>query len=118
VVVNDLGATLDGRRAASSRRTRWWPRSAAPAARRSVDGGSVADWNGAHAMVRSAPSRRFGRIDIVVNNAGILRDVMFHRMSEAEWDAVDRRAPEGQLQRQPRRGAALQGAGRRRLSCT
>ena len=30
----------------------------------------------------------FGRIDIVVNNAGILRDVMFHRMSEAEFDAV------------------------------
>jgi NAD(P)-dependent dehydrogenase (short-subunit alcohol dehydrogenase family) len=30
----------------------------------------------------------FGRIDIVINNAGILRDVMFHRMSEAEFDAV------------------------------
>lgn len=38
-------------------------------------------------MVKNAVDT-FGRIDIVVNNAGILRDVMFHRMSEAEFDAV------------------------------
>ena len=30
----------------------------------------------------------FGRIDIVVNNAGILRDQIFHRMTVEEWDAV------------------------------
>ncbi len=30
----------------------------------------------------------FGRVDIVVNNAGILRDVTFHKMSEADWDLV------------------------------
>jgi NAD(P)-dependent dehydrogenase (short-subunit alcohol dehydrogenase family) len=30
----------------------------------------------------------FGRIDIVVNNAGILRDVMFHKMVQADWDKV------------------------------
>ena len=29
----------------------------------------------------------FGRIDIVVNNAGILRDQIFHRMTPEEWDA-------------------------------
>ncbi|MFN0183344.1 MAG: SDR family NAD(P)-dependent oxidoreductase, partial [Aquabacterium sp.] len=52
-----------------------------------VDGGSVADWNAAHRMVTSAVET-FGRIDIVVNNAGILRDVMFHRMSESDFDAV------------------------------
>ena len=38
-------------------------------------------------MVEAAVER-FGRIDIVVNNAGILRDVMFHRMSEPEFDQV------------------------------
>lgn len=87
VVVNDLGATLDGQ--ASSEQ----PADEVVAAIRAAggqaigDGGSVADWNAAHAMVRRAVET-FGRIDIVVNNAGILRDVMFHRMSEAEFDAV------------------------------
>jgi len=87
VVVNDLGATLDGQ--ASSEQ----PADEVVAAIRAAggqaigDGGSVADWNAAHAMVRRAVET-FGRIDIVVNNAGILRDVMFHRMSEAEFDVV------------------------------
>lgn len=87
VVVNDLGATLDGQ-----------PEDAQPAkavvaeieamgGQAIVDGGSVADWNDAHRMVQSALDT-FGRIDIVVNNAGILRDAMFHRMSELEFDAV------------------------------
>jgi NAD(P)-dependent dehydrogenase (short-subunit alcohol dehydrogenase family) len=52
-----------------------------------ADGGSVSEWKDAHQMVKTAVDH-FGRIDIVVNNAGILRDVMFHRMSEAEFDAV------------------------------
>ncbi len=87
VVVNDLGATLDGQ-----------PEDAQPAqavvaeieamgGQAVVDGGSVSDWNAAHRMVQTALDS-FGRIDIVVNNAGILRDAMFHRMSEAEFDAV------------------------------
>jgi NAD(P)-dependent dehydrogenase (short-subunit alcohol dehydrogenase family) len=52
-----------------------------------ADGHSVADWDGAHAMVQSALDR-FGRIDAVVNNAGNLRDVLFHKMEEADFDAV------------------------------
>jgi NAD(P)-dependent dehydrogenase (short-subunit alcohol dehydrogenase family) len=52
-----------------------------------VDGHSVADWAGAQAMVRAAIDN-FGRIDAVVNNAGILRDVLFHKMEEADFDAV------------------------------
>jgi len=87
VVVNDLGATLDGQASGEQ------PALEVVAAIRAIggdaviDGGSVADWNAAHKMVEAAVER-FGRIDIVVNNAGILRDVMFHRMSEPEWDAV------------------------------
>ncbi|MGE0098846.1 MAG: SDR family NAD(P)-dependent oxidoreductase [Hydrogenophaga sp.] len=87
VVVNDLGATLDGK-----------PETGQPAAevvaaiesmggKAVADGGSVSDWNQAQRMVKTAVDT-FGRIDIVVNNAGILRDVMFHRMSEPEFDQV------------------------------
>jgi NAD(P)-dependent dehydrogenase (short-subunit alcohol dehydrogenase family) len=48
---------------------------------------SVADWDAAQRMVKTAIDR-FGRIDIVVNNAGILRDTIFHRMTPEEFDAV------------------------------
>ncbi len=87
VVVNDLGATLDGQASGEQPAHEVAAAIAALGGEALVDGGSVADWNAAHRMVEAAVER-FGRIDIVVNNAGILRDVMFHRMSEAEWDAV------------------------------
>jgi NAD(P)-dependent dehydrogenase (short-subunit alcohol dehydrogenase family) len=48
---------------------------------------SVSDWEAAQRIVATAIDR-YGRIDIVVNNAGILRDRMFHYMSPDEWDAV------------------------------
>ncbi|CAN5444209.1 SDR family oxidoreductase [soil metagenome] len=48
---------------------------------------SVADMAGAIRMVEAALDT-WGRIDAVVNNAGILRDRMFHNMSKDEWDAV------------------------------
>ena len=48
---------------------------------------SVADWDAAHGMVQQALDT-FGQLDAVVNNAGILRDRIFHKMSEEEWDAV------------------------------
>jgi NAD(P)-dependent dehydrogenase (short-subunit alcohol dehydrogenase family) len=47
----------------------------------------VADWVGAGAMIRSA-LQHFGRIDAVVNNAGNLRDVIFHKMSPEDFRAV------------------------------
>lgn len=48
---------------------------------------SVTERRGAETMVQTALDA-FGRIDIVVNNAGILRDRIFHRMTEDEWDSV------------------------------
>src|SRR3546814_12731311 len=48
---------------------------------------SVADWDGACAMVKAAVDG-FGRIDAVVNNAGNLRDVYFHKMGPDDFDAV------------------------------
>lgn len=87
VVVNDLGATLDGQASGDQPADEVVATIRAKGGEAIIDGGSVADWNAAHAMVTRAVET-FGRIDIVVNNAGILRDVMFHRMSEAEFDAV------------------------------
>lgn len=48
---------------------------------------SVADYNKAKGMIDQALSE-FGRFDIVVNNAGILRDRMIFNMSESDWDGV------------------------------
>jgi NAD(P)-dependent dehydrogenase (short-subunit alcohol dehydrogenase family) len=87
VVVNDLGATLDGQASGEQPAREVVAAIEAAGGEAMVDGGSVAEWNAAHRMVEAAVER-FGRIDIVINNAGILRDVMFHRMNEAEWDAV------------------------------
>jgi NAD(P)-dependent dehydrogenase (short-subunit alcohol dehydrogenase family) len=87
VVVNDLGATLDGQPSAQQPAAEVVAEIEAMGGEAIVDGGSVADWDAAHAMVDAAMSR-FGRLDIVVNNAGILRDAIFHRMTEAEFDAV------------------------------
>ncbi len=48
---------------------------------------SVAEWDGAQAIVAAA-TQRYGRLDIVVNNAGILRDRIFHHMTPEAFDAV------------------------------
>jgi len=48
---------------------------------------SVAEWDSAHAIVQDALDA-YGRIDAVVNNAGILRDVIFHKMSREDWELV------------------------------
>ncbi|MFN3496144.1 MAG: SDR family NAD(P)-dependent oxidoreductase [Hydrogenophaga sp.] len=87
VVVNDLGATLDGQPDSEQPAAEVVAAIEAMGGQAVADGGSVSDWNQAQRMVKTAVDT-FGRIDIVINNAGILRDVMFHRMSELEFDAV------------------------------
>ena len=86
VVVNDFGAGLDGSASDNpAHEVVELIRGGGGAA--VADGHSVADAAGAAAMVAAAVEA-FGRIDGVVNNAGILRDKMVWKMEEAEWDAV------------------------------
>ena len=89
VVVNDLGASLggEGGDAGPAQRVAAEIRAAGGAAVASTD--SVAEAHSARRIVECALDA-FGRIDAVVNNAGILRDRFFFRMSEDEWDAVIR----------------------------
>lgn len=87
IVVNDFGATLDGRPGDEQPAQEVVASIEAMGGEAVADGGSVADWDAANRMVEAALNA-FGRLDIVVNNAGILRDVLFHRMSELEFDAV------------------------------
>ena len=54
-----------------------------------ADPGDVADWDYAKGLIRSTVDR-WGRLDGLVNNAGVLRDRMIFNMAEDEWDAVIR----------------------------
>ncbi len=87
VVINDVGVTLTGEteNASAAEEAAAAIRSAGGQAAASRD--SVAEWASAQRIVETALDY-FGRIDIVVNNAGILRDAIFHRMEPEEWRAV------------------------------
>ncbi|MDQ0069565.1 NAD(P)-dependent dehydrogenase (short-subunit alcohol dehydrogenase family) [Variovorax boronicumulans] len=87
VVVNDIGAALDGAggSAGPAQQVVDEIRAAGGEAVPNID--SVADAASAARIVECAVES-FGRIDAVVNNAGILRDRFFHKMSVDEWDAV------------------------------
>jgi NAD(P)-dependent dehydrogenase (short-subunit alcohol dehydrogenase family) len=87
VVVNDLGASLDGTSNTEQPAHEVVAEIVAMGGEAVIDGGNVAIRKDADAMIELAV-KKFGRIDIVVNNAGILRDAIFHRMTEQEFDDV------------------------------
>ncbi len=88
VVVNDLGGGLKGGDEGDA-----GPAEAVAAEIRAAGGEaisnseSVTDYNAVSGMVTQALDT-FGRLDSIINPAGILRDGMFHKMSEADWKAV------------------------------
>lgn len=87
VVVCDIGVALDGAAGNASVAEEAVAAIVARGGKAAACHESVSDPAGAGRIVQAA-REYFGRIDIVVNNAGILRDAIFHRMSEEEWRAV------------------------------
>ena len=87
VVVNDLGGTEKGEGADKT------PAMEVVGDIKAMGGDAIANYDSvtsfeaAHNMVEQAV-KAFGRLDGVINNAGILRDVIFHKMTEDDWDQV------------------------------
>jgi NAD(P)-dependent dehydrogenase (short-subunit alcohol dehydrogenase family) len=90
VVVNDLGVSRDGRAPEGDD-----PASKVVAEIKALGGDAisnrddVADWDGAERMVK-AGIEKWGKLDVIVNNAGFLRDRMFVNATVDEWDAIMR----------------------------
>src|SRR4051812_43600589 len=89
VVVNDVGAELDGSGSSTGPAGEVVDEIRAMGGDAIANGADVADWDQAKAMIDAAVEV-FGRLDVLVNNAGFLRDRMLANTSEAEWDAVIR----------------------------
>lgn len=87
VVVNDLGGDLDGSGTSAGPAQQVVDEIAAAGGSAVANTDDVSDWRGAERLVGQAVEE-FGHLDVLVNNAGILRDRMLVNMSEAEWDAV------------------------------
>jgi NAD(P)-dependent dehydrogenase (short-subunit alcohol dehydrogenase family) len=87
VVVNDLGGSAEGAGADSTPAQQVVDEITTKGGRAVANYDSVSSWKGAESMVRQAVDT-FGGLDVLINNAGILRDRMSFKMDEAEWDAV------------------------------
>lgn len=87
VVVNDLGGSADGEGADAGFARQVVSEIEAAGGEGIANAASVSDPAGAQSMIDDA-IRAFGRIDAVINNAGILRDRIFHRMSLVDWQQV------------------------------
>ncbi len=87
VVVNDLGADPDGRGGDAGPAGEVVEEIRAMGGEAVVNGADVSDFDAARDMIHQAIDT-FGTLDILINNAGILRDRMVFSMSESDWDAV------------------------------
>ena len=87
VVVNDIGVGLDGSAGGGSAAQGVVDEIVAAGGEAVANGSNVADWNQAAALIQTAVDN-FGGLDVLVNNAGIVRDRMFVNATEEEFDAV------------------------------
>jgi len=89
VVVNDFGGSSEGEGRDASPAQQVVDEIVAAGGQAVANPADIADPAGASSIIADAV-RAFGRIDGVVNNAGILRDRIFHKMSQVDWDEVIR----------------------------
>src|SRR5687768_891829 len=87
VLVNDLGGDPKGEGADTAPARRVANEIVAAGGEAAPSFHSIATWETAEQIIQDAINA-FGRIDAVINNAGILRDVIFHKMSQQDWDLV------------------------------
>jgi NAD(P)-dependent dehydrogenase (short-subunit alcohol dehydrogenase family) len=87
VVVNDLGASQFGAGEDQTPAQRVVDEIKAAGGQAVPSFHSIAGWDSAQAIIQDALNA-YGRLDGVVNNAGILRDKMFHKMEELDWSTV------------------------------
>ncbi len=88
VIVNDLGGSRDGTGGNDvSPAQEVVDEIVAAGGEAAANGDDVSDWEGAQRMINQAVET-FGGLDVLINNAGILRDRMLTNMTEGEWDAV------------------------------
>lgn len=89
VVVNDIGTSREGEGSSAGPAQQVVDEIRAAGGEAVANTDDVADWDGALRLVRTAVDS-FGGLDVLVNNAGFLRDRMLATMSVEEWDAVIR----------------------------
>ncbi|WP_199431782.1 SDR family oxidoreductase [Qaidamihabitans albus] len=89
VVVNDIGAALDGSGLSRGPAQTVADEIEAAGGEAVASTDDIADWSGAERLVHTAVES-FGRLDVLVNNAGFLRDRMLVNLAEDEWDAAIR----------------------------
>ena len=87
IVVNDFGTSTDGEKEDDAPASAVVKEIEAAGGSAIANHASVADPAGATSIIEDAVSR-FGRIDAVVNNAGFLRDRIWHKMSAVDWQQV------------------------------
>jgi len=87
VVINDIGVSLGGEGGSASPAEETKAMIEAAGGQAAISTDSVSDWESAQKIVQCTLDT-FGQVDVVVNNAGILRDTIFHKMDPADWRAV------------------------------
>jgi NAD(P)-dependent dehydrogenase (short-subunit alcohol dehydrogenase family) len=89
VIVNDIGGSIDGSGSDVGPAQQVADEITAESGQAVANTDDVSEWAGAEKLIGAAVDA-FGQLDVLINNAGILRDRMLVNMTEAEWDAVIR----------------------------